>query len=507
MYAEIQTSALQGADALPVRVECHATQGLPTVQITGLPDGTVRDAIPRIISAARFCGMPIRLTRRVVVNLLPADVPKRGSSFDLPMALGMLAALGDIDPKVLKGVSAFGELGLDGRIQPVRGILALASSTQSQVLMVPFENRDEALEIRGKNVLAPRTLEEAVRFLALSNPPFHLEPSCQPPSPTALIADVDLSEVKGQPLAKRALEIAAAGGHNLLMVGAPGSGKSMLARAMTGILPPMLAHERMEASRIHSIAGLLPRGASLLHVRPFRAPHATVSEAGLIGSARFPHLGELSLAHRGVLFLDEFPEFRRSVLEQLRQPLEDGEFSLVRAGLRLRLPARIVLLAAMNPCPCGFLGNKKPKCRCRESEILKYRARISGPILDRMDLQVTLKSLVSKQWMQASGGESSARVRARVAQARKRQEARGQCNAQLRGEALRGLTLHSEDSRELLRRAMDGFGLTARGADRSLRVARTIADLAGSVDVLVPHLAEAMHLRMGQKKRAPEGTL
>ena len=513
MYATVPTAALLGVEALRVRVEVHVHPGMPKVVITGLPDSAIREAIPRVFSAARMQGFPIELTKRVVINLVPGDLRKSGSAFDLPIALGLLAAMGRCDPERLARTLVLGELTLEGRVAAVRGVLVMVSPDPAggsrsrpgesiDQVLVPRENQLEAVLGAGCPVVAVGTLREAVDHISGTSTLDPLVPGeCEIPR-TGDAGAPDLRDVRGQAQARRALEIAAAGGHNLLLVGSPGSGKTLLAHRLAGILPRLASGEALEVSRIHSVAGLLPRDGGLLSHRPFRSPHASISDAGLLGGARAPHVGELSLAHRGVLFLDEFPEFRRSALEHLRQPLEDGWVQIVRAGLSVRLPARITLVAAMNPCPCGYLGDPRRSCRCSPFQVERYTARLSGPILDRIDLQVEVPSLSLEELMDQRESEDSQTVRSRVEEAvhRQRHRYRGDTrlfsNAGLDRSGLKAWCPLDEASLALLRRVADRFRLSARSVDRVVKVARTVADLHGRDAIGSAELAEAVQLRI-----------
>jgi magnesium chelatase family protein len=507
MLARATAAALLGIDAFEVALEADLSRsGLPAFTLVGLPDGVVREAKERVFTALRNRGFKLP-PARITVNLAPADVRKEGSAYDLPLAVALVAASGMLDPEKLEGWYMAGELSLTGELRPVTGVLPMAVQARAagaKGLILPMENAGEAAVVQGLYVYPLADLGQAVRFL---NGEEALEPAAV--DIDALWDErsecmLDFSEVKGQEHAKRAVEIAAAGGHNLLFIGPPGSGKTMLAQRIPSVLPPLAFDEALEVTKIYSVAGELPRKRSLMVARPFRSPHHTISDVGLVGGGHYPRPGEVSMAHRGVLFLDELPEFKKHALEVLRQPLEDGRVSISRSLVTLTYPADFMLVAAMNPCPCGYQGDERHECSCSRRSVDNYRARLSGPLLDRIDLQVEVPAVPWKDLSRTRGSVDSATMRGRVLAARKVQATRYadlpenrriRTNAELSGAALELHCALDDAGREFLGKAVKTLGLSARAYTRILRIARTIADLDGADRIATPQLAEAINYR------------
>ena len=502
MLSVIRSAALVGVEAVPVEIEVNTGElGENGLWLVGLPDAAVKESEERVQSALQNSGLRLPETR-TTINLAPGDLKKEGAIYDLPIALGIAASTGQLDRAFLKHYLIAGELGLSGATRPVRGGVAMAILARKSGLrgvILPRASAEEAALVGGIEAIPADTLDGALRFLTGEAKVEPLMPK-RGPEPSSSDGQPDFAEVKGQAAIRRAVEVAAAGGHNLLMIGPPGSGKSLIAKRIPTILPAPDAEEFLEILSVHSAAGMSLGDVKRRWERPFRAPHHTISDIGLIGGGAMPGPGEVSLAHHGVLFLDELPEFRRSVLEVLRQPLEDGCVTVSRAAAKVTLPARLMLVAAMNPCPCGHLGDRLKECRCTTAHIRRYRSKISGPLLDRIDIQVEAPALTIEELRHAQPGEPSAAMRQRIEAARAIQRRRfggrmRACNAVLAGAELRDHCALEKAQGDLLQQAMEKLALSARAFDRILRVARTIADLAAADRIATEHLLEAIHYR------------
>lgn len=503
MLVKVYAAALQGIDATIVTIEVNSSRGIKFF-LVGLPDSAVKESHERIMSALLVNGYRFP-SRQIVVNMAPADIRKEGSAYDLPLAIGILASAGEVSEEKLSKYLIIGELSLDGSLQPIKGALPIAISARAQGyegFILPKQNAREAAVVNNLKVYGVENIKEVIEFF---NNERELEPTIvntreefyrhQSNFP------YDFADVKGQENVKRALEVAAAGGHNVIMIGAPGSGKSMMAKRLPSILPPLSLAESLETTKIHSVAGKLSRNDSLIATRPFRSPHHTISQVAMVGGGSNPQPGEISLAHNGLLFLDELPEFNRSVLEVLRQPLEDRHISISRAKYSLDYPASFMLVASMNPCPCGYYNHPTKACVCNPGQVHRYLNRISGPLLDRIDIQIEIVPVPFEKMAEQTAAESSAIIRERVIKARKIQEERFAnhpgvyCNAQMESKLLHQYTTPDEKGLNLLRTAMTRFNLSARAYDRILKVARTIADLEGCEQIMTHHLGEAISYR------------
>lgn len=503
MLVKVYAAALQGIDATIVTIEVNSSRGIKFF-LVGLPDSAVKESHERIISALQVNGYRFP-SRQIVVNMAPADIRKEGSAYDLPLAIGILASAGEVSEEKLSRYLIMGELSLDGSLQPIKGALPIAISARSQGyegFILPKQNAREAAVVNNLHVYGVENIKEVIEFF---NGERELEPTIVNTREEFFQHQsnfpYDFADVKGQESVKRALEIAAAGGHNVIMIGAPGSGKSMMAKRLPSILPPLSLSESLETTKIHSVAGKLSKNDSLIATRPFRSPHHTISQVAMVGGGSNPQPGEISLAHNGLLFLDELPEFNRSVLEVLRQPLEDRHISISRAKYSLDYPASFMLVASMNPCPCGYYNHPTKACVCNPGQVHRYLNRISGPLLDRIDIQIEIVPVPFEKMAEQRPAESSETIRNRVIKARKIQEERFSqhpgiyCNAQMESKLLHQYASPDEKGLNLLRTAMTRLNLSARAYDRILKVARTIADLEGSKEVLSHHLGEAISYR------------